>query len=164
MSENSLEIHLDIPLDIRIATSADLPLLQDLYADMDRDIRLPAQAIAEIFAAIALVPNYSIYLAFQSDRSVGTFSLLYVPTMMHRGYHKYALLDAVTVRSDWRGRGIGTAMMRAALQLSAEAGCYKVALSSNLKRDRAHEFYKSLGFEQHGWSFQRVLSNTKMED
>ncbi|WP_019502511.1 GNAT family N-acetyltransferase [Pseudanabaena sp. PCC 6802] len=159
MRKNALEI----PLDIRCATSADLPLLQELYADMDAENPLPAETIAELFDAIAMVPNYFIYLAFQESGPVGTFSLLYVPTMMHRGYHKYAILDAVTVRSDRRGQGIGAAMMRAAIQLSAEAGCYKVALSSNLKRDRAHEFYRSLGFKQHGWSFKCVLSKTKME-
>ena len=32
-------------------------------------------------------------------------------------------------------------------------GCYKVVLSSSDKRDNAHEFYQSLGFEQHGYSF-----------
>ncbi|MDY7021555.1 MAG: hypothetical protein SWJ54_09355 [Cyanobacteriota bacterium] len=41
-------------------------------------------------------------------------------------------------------------MIRAALKLSAEAGCYKVTLSSNLHRDHAHKFYESLGFQQHG--------------
>jgi GNAT superfamily N-acetyltransferase len=153
----------EIPLEIRSATSADLLLLQRLYADMDGESQLPTEAIAELFDAIAQVPNYLIYLAFKEDEPVGTFSLLYAPTMMHRGYHKYAVLDAVTVRSDLRGQGIGAAMMRIAIRLSAEAGCYKVALSSNLKRDRAHEFYRSLGFEQHGWSFKCVLSKTKME-
>ena len=33
------------------------------------------------------------------------------------------------------------------------AGCYKLALSSNLKRADAHRFYDSLGFERHGFSF-----------
>jgi GNAT superfamily N-acetyltransferase len=148
----------EIPLKIRRATAADLSLLQQLNADMDGESQLPIETIAELFDAIALVPNYLIYLAFKQDEPVGTFSLLYVPPMMHRGYHKYAVLDAVTVRSDLRGQGIGAAMMRIAIRLSAEAGCYKVALSSNLKRDRAHEFYRSLGFEQHGWSFKCVLN------
>jgi predicted GNAT family acetyltransferase len=34
-----------------------------------------------------------------------------------------------------------------------EAGCYKMALSSNVKRAAAHAFYESLGFERHGYSF-----------
>jgi len=48
-------------------------------------------------------------------------------------------------------------MMRHALRLCDEKGCYKVALSSNLKRERAHAFYESLGFAKHGYSF-RLMS------
>ena len=34
--------------------------------------------------------------------------------------------------------------------------CYKVALSANLKRKRAHVFYESLGFRIHGYSYSIV--------
>jgi len=44
-------------------------------------------------------------------------------------------------------------MMRHAMQCSRMAGCYKLVLSSNAKRARAHEFYEKLGFERHGYSF-----------
>lgn len=80
-----------------------------------------------------------------------------MPTMMHRSFHKAAILDAVTIDSVHRGKGHGTQMMRAALNIAAKAGCYKVTLSSNLKRDRTHKFYRSLGFKQHGWSFSYQL-------
>jgi hypothetical protein len=51
------------------------------------------------------------------------------------------------------------------LKIIADAGCYRVTLSSNLQRDRgrkkrtsrAHTFYQSLGFKQHGWSFSYQL-------
>ena len=59
----------------------------------------------------------------------------------------------MVVAPEWRGQGIGAAMMREAQRLAAQAGCYKLALSSNLKRDDAHRFYRSLGFRQHGVSF-----------
>jgi ribosomal protein S18 acetylase RimI-like enzyme len=37
--------------------------------------------------------------------------------------------------------------------MAREAGCYKLVLSSNQKRERAHAFYESLGFQRHGFSF-----------
>ena len=37
--------------------------------------------------------------------------------------------------------------------MAREAGCYKLVLSSNQKRARAHAFYESLGFQRHGFSF-----------
>jgi GNAT superfamily N-acetyltransferase len=144
-------------VDIRIANREDLPVLSQLYADMDGEAPLAKEQLEKIFTQIVQVPNYHIYIAYLNQQPVGTFSLLYAPTMMHRGYHKFAVLDSVTVISSMRGEGIGKQMVKAAIKLSAEAGCYKVTLSSNLKRDRAHQFYQSLGFEQHGWSFKCVL-------
>ena len=80
-----------------------------------------------------------------------------MPTMMHRGFHRSAILDAVAIASADRGQGWGTKMIAKALAISADAGCYKVTLSSNLQRSRTHKFYQSLGFQQHGWSFSYQL-------
>ena len=43
-------------------------------------------------------------------------------------------------------QGIGRAMMAHALEECRKAGCYKLALSSNVQRANAHRFYESLGF------------------
>jgi GNAT superfamily N-acetyltransferase len=45
-------------------------------------------------------------------------------------------------------------MMQHAMRQAREAGCYKLVLSSNQKREGAHAFYESLGFARHGYSFQ----------
>jgi ribosomal protein S18 acetylase RimI-like enzyme len=142
-----------LQLKITIATQEDLSLLNHLYSQMDDLPLLSDDQIEELFNKINQIPNYKIYLVWLEEKAVGTFSLLYVPTMMHRGFHQFAVLDAVSVDPAYRSQGIGKAMIRTALKLSAEAGCYKVTLSSNLHRDRAHAFYESLGFQQHGWSF-----------
>ena len=39
-------------------------------------------------------------------------------------------------------------MMAFARELCRKAGCYKMALSSNLRRERARAFYDGLGFER----------------
>jgi hypothetical protein len=49
-------------------------------------------------------------------------------------------------------------MIKRALQIAAGAGCYKMTLSSNLKRVDAHRFYESTGFRQHGISFSMPLA------
>ncbi|AFZ58575.1 GNAT family N-acetyltransferase [Anabaena cylindrica FACHB-243] len=144
-------------LNIQTANREDLSLLIQLYADMDGETPLAKEKAEEIWDAITKTPNYQIYLAFQNQAPVGTFSLVYIPTMLNRGYHKFAVLDAVTVTSKLRGQGIGSEMIKAAIQICADAGCYKVILSSNLQREKAHQFYKKLGFEQHGWSFKCVV-------
>ena len=47
-------------------------------------------------------------------------------------------------------------MMQYAVERCRDKDCYKLVLSSNSKRERAHAFYSSLGFERHGFSF-RIL-------
>ena len=58
----------------------------------------------------------------------------------------------MAVAAACRGRGIGEAMMRHAMARAAEAGWYKLALSSNKRRLDAHRFYRRLGFADHGIS------------
>ncbi len=144
-------------LTLRPATPDDLPLLIELYAAMDGEAPLALGAVEAVFQQIQAIPHAQIYLAALGPDVVGTFTLLLAPTMMHRGIHRFALLDAVTVLPQFRGQGMGKAMVVAALHLAQEAGCYKLMLSSNLQRDRAHAFYRSLGFEQHGWSFSLTI-------
>ena len=144
-------------LTFRQATAADLPLLNRLYSEMDGKPPLSPEKIAQIWADLQQLPHCHIYLASQGETAVGTFTLLVIPTMMHPGFHRSALVDAVTVSPAHRSQGIGRAMMAYALELAREAGCYKLMLSSNLRRQRTHEFYRSLGFEQHGWSFSLTV-------
>lgn len=144
-------------LNIRTANLEDVPLLIELCAGMDGESPLPNVLAEEIFAAIVKIPNYHIYIVYENHQPVGTFSLLHVPKMMQEEYHKYAVLDAVTVTHKLRDRGIAQQIIKAAMQLSQEAGCYKLMLSSNLKKERNHQFYKFLGFEQHDWNFQGIL-------
>ena len=144
-------------LTLNIATKEDLKILNHLYADMDNKSLMSETEIIEIWHQIQQVPNYNIYLAYLEDKAIGTFSLLLMPTMMHRGFHQAAILDAVAIASAYRGQGWGRKMIAKALAISADAGCYKVTLSSNLQRSRTHKFYQSLGFQQHGWSFSYQL-------
>ena len=140
-------------LEYKIATEQDLSVLNHLYTDMNYKPLMAGNKILEIWNRIQQVPDYYIYLTYLENKAIGTFSLLFMPTMMHPGFHKSAVLDSVTILSSYRGKGYGKQMIQEALRISAEAECYKVTLSSNIQRDRAHNFYKSLGFKQHGWSF-----------
>jgi GNAT superfamily N-acetyltransferase len=58
-----------------------------------------------------------------------------------------AELESVHVDADQRGAGIGRALVRAAVDHARALGCYRVQLTSNRRREEAHRFYESLGFE-----------------
>ena len=142
-------------IEIRVAVETDLPDILRLYAQPGvNDARvLTLDAASAIFRRMASYPNYKVYVATKEAQIVGTFELLVMDNLAHLGAPS-AVVEDVCVDEQLRGQGIGGAMMKFAMKIAAAAGCYKLTLSSNLKRTRAHAFYQSLGFEQHGLSFQ----------
>ena len=139
---------------IRQAIEADLPSVLALYAqpDLDNGQVLSEDEARAVFAQFAHYPDYRLFVALRDDRVVGTYALLVMHNLAHRGAPS-AIAEDVVVDRACQGQGIGRQMMAHALQLAKEAGCYKLALSSNRKRKDAHAFYESLGFQQHGLSF-----------
>lgn len=144
-------------LHIRKAVDADVPSILRLLALLDAggDAGLTeAQAVA-ILRRMATYPNYAVYVAATErapDAIVGTFALLVMDNLAHRGAPS-AIVEDVCVDTAAQGQGIGREMMAYAMATAREHGCYKLALSSNASRTRAHDFYRSLGFAQHGLSF-----------
>ena len=139
---------------IREASAADLPAILELYAqpDMDGGKRLSLAEAEVLFSRIQSYPNYKIYAAVADDRIVGVFSLLMMDKLAHQGTPA-GIVEDVVVQQDLQGQGIGRKMMAFAMDRCREAGAYKLVLSSNLRREKAHQFYESLGFRKHGFSF-----------
>lgn len=144
---------------IRPADAADLPDVLALYAqpDMDDGAVLPIAEAERLFARFAAYPDYLLYVAEQDARIVGTFALLVMDNLGHLGARS-AVVEDVMVAHDRHGNGIGQDMMRFAIDQAKAKGCYKMMLSSNAKRERAHAFYEQLGFERHGYSFRIDLA------
>ena len=145
-------------LRIRRAERADLPAVLRLLRAFDPPgAPEPDRAAAErVFARIAAYPDFAVYVAEDGGETVGTFSLLVMDNLAH-GFTPAGVVESVVVAEGRRGQGIGKAMMRFAMDRCAEAGCYKLALSSNVRREDAHRFYERLGFVQHGLSFSVPL-------
>ena len=139
----------------REATREDLPEILRLYAQPELDDgRILALNDAErLFERMAAYPDYRIYVALDGEAVVGTFAMLVMDNLGHMGTPS-AIVEDVAVDPQRHGRGIGRAMMQHAMTLSAAKGCYKLTLSSNLKRSKAHAFYEAIGFERHGYSFR----------
>lgn len=168
-------------LTIREATEGDLPAVLALYAQPSMD-NGPVLSLAEatgLLAQFRHYPSYRLWVACReeidigngngnengNDMSnasgnssgkaadvVGTYALLVMHNLAHRGTPS-AIVEDVVVREDLQCQGIGQQMMQHAQSQARAAGCYKLVLSSNQKRESAHAFYESLGFQRHGLSF-----------
>jgi GNAT superfamily N-acetyltransferase len=140
---------------VRKASAADIAAVLGLYAqpDLDDGNVLPVDQAVALFERFGRYPDYTLYVAEQDHEIVGSFALLVMDNLGHLGSPS-GIVEDVVVAPARQGNGIGQAMMRFALQRCREKGCYKLMLSSNAKRARAHAFYESLGYERHGYSFR----------
>lgn len=147
---------LPINFDIRCAAVDDAATLAPLLAEMDDDVLALTPADIErmrgVLAGMASYPDFRAFVVSRDGIAVGSFSLMIFCSPSHQGQAQ-AMLDGVVVARQARGSGVGQIMLRHALDLAAAAGCYKMSLSSNLKRSDAHRFYEQLGFTRHGVSF-----------
>jgi GNAT superfamily N-acetyltransferase len=139
---------------LRQATAADLPDVLALYAQpgLDDGKVLGLERAEQVFAQFAHYPNYRLFVAQDGNTVVGSYALLVMHNLAHCGTPS-AIAEDVVVAQHRHGQGIGRQMMTHAMAQAQQAGCYKLALSSNHERKDAHAFYASLGFAQHGLSF-----------
>lgn len=145
-------------VEIRPAGRDDLQDILDLYSqpEMDAGAVLTREGAEAVFKRIQGYPDYGIYVARVDGETVGTFALLIMDNLGHLGAPS-GIVEQVCVAPPWQGRGVGTAMMEFAMAAARRAGCYKLTLSSDLKRKGAHRFYEGLGFSRHGFSFVATL-------
>ena len=151
-------------LSIRPATLEDLPDVLRLYqqSGLDPESHATLAEAEQWFRRIQQYPRYTVWIATLNPpegKSVGTFSLLVMDNLVHHGSPS-GIVEGVAVDPHFQGQGIGRQMMQFAIAQCRAAGCYKLSLSTNLKRQEAHAFYESLGFQKHGYSF---LVDTKSD-
>jgi GNAT superfamily N-acetyltransferase len=145
-------------LKIRQAEETDLDEVLRLYAqpDFDNGQILPIEEARALYRRFFDYPDYKIYLAEIDGRVIGSFALLVMFNLGHCGAPS-AIIEDIVVDPDMQGRGFGRDMMQAAMNMAREKKCYKLVLSSNARRTRAHSFYENLGFQRHGVSFHITL-------
>lgn len=144
-------------LDIRPATEADIPAILALYcqAGLDKE-PMPLDAAIAQWRIICAYPHYAIYVAIQNNQIVGTFALLIMENLIHGGQSS-GIVESVAVHPAYQGQGIGKAMMQNAMMQCQMHNCYKLTISANAIRTHAHQFYETLGFQKHGYSFHMDL-------
>jgi GNAT superfamily N-acetyltransferase len=103
--------------------------------------------IADAFDAISADPKAFLYVATVENRVVGAFQMN-ILRHLTRGGANVAQIEAVAISRAARGQGIGTAMMRFAIDEARRLGCIRAQLTSQKRRTRAHSFYERLGFER----------------
>ncbi|HEY0672478.1 MAG TPA: GNAT family N-acetyltransferase [Longimicrobiales bacterium] len=137
---------------IRAATRDDVPAIVAMLADDDLGstreeaaATIP-QSYYDAFDAIERDANNLILVACDREEVVGTLQLTFTPGLSYRGGWR-ATVESVRAARTRRGRGIGTALMKRALELARERQCVLLQLATHKSRTAAQRFYERLGFQ-----------------
>jgi GNAT superfamily N-acetyltransferase len=76
---------------------------------------------------------------------IGTLQLSFIQYLTYQGGIR-AQIEAVRIREDQRGKGIGEQLFRWAIARAKERGAHVLQLTTDKKRPEALKFYEKLGF------------------
>jgi GNAT superfamily N-acetyltransferase len=141
-------------VNIRAAAVEDLAAVVALVAE-DASV-VVTEAHRAAFAAIEADPRNEVLVGEEDGAVVACLQLTFIPGL-GRGGAERAQLEAIRVREDRRGAGLGRELVSHAVDRARERGCTVVQLTSNRRRTDAHRFYASLGFEQTHAGFKLSL-------
>ncbi|SDY40717.1 L-amino acid N-acyltransferase YncA [Micromonospora pattaloongensis] len=137
-------------LTIRPAAAEDVAAIVAMLADdvlgATRESPDDLEPYLTAFAVIDADPHQTLVVAERAGSIVGTLQLTILPGLSRRATTR-ALVEAVRVSSSERGSGLGTELLRWAIDEARRRGCRLVQLTTDRARTDAHRFYESLGFE-----------------
>jgi GNAT superfamily N-acetyltransferase len=122
-------------IEIRDASDGDLRGILRVLADSGIDGGVPF-TVDEARAHLARIrtgSRFRLLAAVVDGEIAGTYSLVILDKLGKRGALS-GIVEDVGVAPQRQGQGIGRAMMAHALEECRKAGCYKLALSTNVKR------------------------------
>lgn len=133
---------------IRRATAADVDPIVAMLADdpLGATREKPGDpAYLKAFEVIDADPHQFLAVADSDGEVVGTLQLTFTGGLSRLGMTR-ATVEAVRVRSDQRGGGLGERLVRWAIDEARARGCGLVQLTTDASRVDAHRFYERLGF------------------
>ncbi|HET6503859.1 MAG TPA: GNAT family N-acetyltransferase [Amycolatopsis sp.] len=149
---------------IRRARRDDVPAIVRMLADDHLGARRESlddlEPYLDAFAAIDTDPNQLLAVVEDEDEGaggvVGTLQLTFIPGLSRRGATR-VLVEAVRVDASRRGSGLGTTLLKWAIDEARRRGCALVELTSDKSRSGAHRFYERLGFRASHTGFKLFL-------
>lgn len=106
----------------------------------------PPEFYFHAFDAIIADVNQVLLIAEHDSKVVGSVQMTFIQNLKSRACRR-AVIQSMFVHPSHQGGGVGTALIREAARLASEARCISLELVSNKAREKAHRFYKHLGFK-----------------
>jgi len=136
----------------RKATEKDISIIVEMIADDELGKKrenfqnpLPIEYL-KAFEKINSDENQElIVVENENSEIIGTLQLTFIQYLTYRGGIR-AQIEAVRIRKDKRGIGLGKTMFEWAIKRATERKAHLLQLTTDKKRPKAIEFYENLGF------------------
>ncbi len=136
----------------RKAKRQDVPFIVEMIANdklgkLREDYRDPlSEKYYKAFSNIDSDPSQELIVAENENMEIiGTLQLSFIQYLTYRGGIR-AQIEAVRIRDDQRGKGLGEELFAWAISRAKERGAHLVQLTTDKKRPEALNFYENLGF------------------
>ena len=141
-------------MNFRKATKNDVSVIVEMIADDELgrkrenfQIPLPSEYLIA-FEKINSDENQELIVVENEDLEIiGTLQLSFIQYLTYRGGIR-AQIEAVRIRKDKRGLGIGKIMLEWAINRANERNVHLLQLTTDKKRPKTIKFYEELGFKQ----------------
>jgi GNAT superfamily N-acetyltransferase len=136
----------------RLATRDDLPSIVRMlaYDDLGSQREKYEDPLSELYYAafeqIEHDSNHELIVAELNGKVIGTLHLMFLPSISFQGGLR-SQVESVRVDKLYQGQGIGSDMMKWAIERAQERGVHIVQLTTHKSRADAHRFYERLGFK-----------------
>lgn len=140
-------------MNFRKATEIDLPIIVAMLADDDLgkkrenfSLPLPDEYTTAFKNITSDINQELIVVENESTEIIGTLHLTFIQYLTYRGGIR-AQIEAVRIRKDQRGLGIGRTMFQWAIDRAKARKAHLLQLTTDKQRPKALKFYETLGFK-----------------
>jgi ribosomal protein S18 acetylase RimI-like enzyme len=144
---------------IRKAKDTDIPaiisLTEELLDSIESERRIEKRHAITNCATILQEPHCVVIVAELNRTVVGFIVFTLQKTLLHQGLS--GVITELVVTQKYRGKGIGTQLIGAAIERCTQLGCCEIEVSTEPTNKNARRLYQRCGFEERGILYERDL-------
>ena len=141
--------------EIRGCEIVDFPEVFNLLEQLWIDSTLDYDSLQTVFEHALKSDNQKLIVGIMNNEIMGFCSLTIKNNLWQAG--NLGHIDELVIDKKFRGQGYGKEMTKTMTKIAKELKCKRIELDSAFHRREAHEFYKTLGYENRAYLFSKRL-------
>jgi GNAT superfamily N-acetyltransferase len=133
--------------DVRLAVQSDLSGLLNLFeASEVSQFAQPMERARQVWDRTLESESSFIFVAEVGGTIAATCMLITAPNLLRQG-RSHGFLENVMTHPNFRGRGLGKAVVSKAINHAWAVDCHHVLMQSGRADPKVHRFYEQMGFK-----------------